>query len=138
MAPGLPLAHQDQPQSSIAVRTRSVTSAAVAFQSNGAQSAQNHGCGRPPPSAHPHPRAGTGRRHRAAEARYGDIRSRTSGIGRRFARRNRATGGQAHGGASARRRKWARVQGELIFAPAQKEMPARSAAPQKLTASARL
>lgn len=29
-------------------------------------------------------------------------------------------------------------QGELIFAPAQKEMAARSAVPQKLTASARL
>jgi hypothetical protein len=30
------------------------------------------------------------------------------------------------------------AQGELIFAPAQKEMAARSAAPQKLTGSARL
>ena len=40
MARGLPLAHHDQPQSSIAARTRSVTSAAVAFQTNGTRGAQ--------------------------------------------------------------------------------------------------
>jgi hypothetical protein len=72
----------------------------------------------PPGRAHPHPHAGgRGDGRRAAERRPASgcgsalWRHSLADFGHRkaIARRNRATGGQAHDGASARRRKCARV-----------------------------
>ena len=74
--------------------------------------------GHPPPAVHPHPHAGgRGDGRRAAERRPASgcgsalWRHSLADFGHRkaIARRNRATGGQAHDGASARRRKCARV-----------------------------